>query len=439
MKSVKRLPHTASPCGWNALLAPRTPRPALEGDKHCDIAVIGGGYAGVAAARRLAAHNPGIRIALLEAHLIGENAAGKNSGFAIDLPHYSDNNVAAAAYAKTEILLWRRTLAELETLISQYGIDCDWQRAGRYHAAVTAAVGAPLLDNYRRNLEQWEESYRDCDTAALEQELGSRYYHSAVFTAGTYLLNPAALIRGLADSLPAQVAVYEQSPVTAFDWRTDEKILRTPQGSIRCGKVIVAVNSFLAQFGLYRLRQVPMVLYATLTEPLDDGQMVLMGSVKNWGITPAHGTVGPSLRLTADRRLLIRHGFAYSPRLHEDMAVLDTARNTHMQMLAARFPQLRLKAEHTWMGWLPISHNHMPIFGKAARDVFVISCCNGAGVVRHSAGGALIADLALGIDNPDTATYTAGGQASLLPPRPFVDVGIKAVAGWELYRGRREL
>lgn len=130
-----------------------------------------------------------------------------------------------------------------------------------------------MLANYRRNLEQWQEPYRDCARDELAQALGTVYYHSAIFTVGTYLLNPAALVHCLADTLPANVRIFEQSPVIRCDFSGDEKIVYTPTGSICCGGVTIAVNSFLSTFGLYRWRQVPMVLYATLSEPLSDREM----------------------------------------------------------------------------------------------------------------------------------------------------------------------
>ena len=86
MKSV-RLPRDDETNGWSAVLPARTPRPALAGDRAADWIVLGAGYAGLAAARRLAEIHPDQEVALLEAGAVGENASGRNSGFAIDLPH----------------------------------------------------------------------------------------------------------------------------------------------------------------------------------------------------------------------------------------------------------------------------------------------------------------------------------------------------------------
>src|SRR5262249_51798748 len=84
---VDRLPADDHTNGWSALLPRREPRPCLEGDRDFDWVVVGAGYAGIAAARQLAERHPGASIALVEAGVVGENASGRNSGFAIDLPH----------------------------------------------------------------------------------------------------------------------------------------------------------------------------------------------------------------------------------------------------------------------------------------------------------------------------------------------------------------
>ncbi|MCP5088262.1 MAG: FAD-dependent oxidoreductase, partial [Rhodobacteraceae bacterium] len=84
---ISRLPKDDRYNGWSAILSPRAAKPALSGDFTADWIVLGAGYAGLAAARRLAENCPDQEIALIDAGEVGENASGRNSGFAIDLPH----------------------------------------------------------------------------------------------------------------------------------------------------------------------------------------------------------------------------------------------------------------------------------------------------------------------------------------------------------------
>ncbi|MER8074793.1 NAD(P)/FAD-dependent oxidoreductase [Acinetobacter pittii] len=425
MKTIKAIPQMVKMSGWNAILPERIPFPALEGQHNFDWVVIGAGYAGLSAARRIAEHNPDQSVALVEAFEIGENASGKNAGFAIDLPHYAGKSEIEKNKAMEEIKLYRYGIQILDTLISKHQIQCDWQKQGRFHAAVAHDVGGEILKDYRKSIESWGEDFEYYEKKALYQLLGTEYYSSAVYTPGTYLLNPAALVRGLAGSLPNNVTVFENSPVIEFDLESDQKYIRTQKGMIRLGKAIITINAFLQKWGFYKNRQIPIVLYASLTAPLSSKEVSKLGELDNWGITPAHNTGGCTVRLTQDRRILMRHGFNLSPNLSESLHTLDVAKNKHNELIKHRFPQIEFNIAHTWMGWLSLSANNAPIFGKINPDVFVASCCNGTGIVRHTVAGTLISDYAMNIPNDYTSIYLADGTSSLVPPRPFLDLGFK--------------
>ena len=86
-RRIDRVPINDAGNGWNRILPQRTPRKVLVGEHKFDWLVIGAGYAGLAAARQLAENRPDATVALVEAGEVGENASGRNSGFAIDLSH----------------------------------------------------------------------------------------------------------------------------------------------------------------------------------------------------------------------------------------------------------------------------------------------------------------------------------------------------------------
>jgi len=86
-RRIAILPGDDDSNGWTRMLPPRRPRPPLEGDTRADWAVLGAGFAGLAAARRLAENRPNDRIVLIDAQAVADGASGRNSGFAIDLPH----------------------------------------------------------------------------------------------------------------------------------------------------------------------------------------------------------------------------------------------------------------------------------------------------------------------------------------------------------------
>lgn len=438
-RAVAPLPTYDRDNGWSAPLPARTPRLALEGHRHVDWLVVGAGYAGLAAARELATRRPDDRIAVVEAGVVGENASGRNSGFAIDLPHSAEPSAESIAAGLRAIRVNRFALALLDRLIAEHRIGCDWQRSGRYHAAVTEAMAQRLLPAYVRQLDAWGEPYERLDRAALHERLGTEHYASAVYTPGTWLLNPAALIRGLADSLPPQVTLHEQSPVVEAGLDEAEPWVRTERGRVTARGAILAVNAYAEAFGIHRERQVPILLFASLTAPLDVAQRAALGSDASWGLTPAHATAGCTLRLTADRRLLVREGFAHSPTLRVRAGALERVRAMHRALLERRFPQLgALPIAHCWSGWMAISRNHAPAFGQIGAHAWAASCCNGSGIVRHTAAGTLIADVALGIDNPLTGDFLAAGTANRIPPRPLRDLGFALTIARDMWRGRSE-
>ncbi|PAT43158.1 FAD-binding oxidoreductase [Vandammella animalimorsus] len=438
-RSVGRLPADDCTNGWSALLPARTPRAPLQENLTVDWLVVGGGYAGIAAARQLARQQPTASIALMEAGVIGENASGRNSGFAIDLPHAPGSSPDLMEQGRRAIHVGRFALDELNSLVQEHGIECDWEQRGRYHVAVTPNVAVQSLKTYIHNLEAWNEPYQWLSRADLRERLGTDYYYAGIYTPGTYLMNPAALVRGLADSLPSQVRLFENSPVIEAQLNGEAPYVRSAQGSIRAGKAILAVNAFSQSFGVYRDCQIPVLLFASLSPVLSDSQIASLGSDVTWGLTPAHGVAGSTLRLTRDRRLMIRQGFEYSPELRTSERRRAKAKAMSQKLLRRRFPQLgAIELEHFWMGWLAVSHNHAPAFGQIAKNAYAVSCCNGSGIVRHTAAGMLIADFALGQNNPLIDDFLAQGKANYIPPRPLRDIGVSLALAWAVWRGRAE-
>ena len=131
------------------MLEPLREPTVLTGDLTADHVVIGGGYSGLAVARRLAELDPSASIVLIEGDRIGNNAAGRSSGFAIDHAHNlrAKGFADAVAEAKADIALNRAGLEWLGATIAANDIDCQWVQEGKYHAAATdrgEGLGPPV-------------------------------------------------------------------------------------------------------------------------------------------------------------------------------------------------------------------------------------------------------------------------------------------------------
>lgn len=438
MPRIDLLPSEDRTNGWSAILPPRTPRAALDRSIEADWVVVGAGYAGLAAAHRLATNRPNESVALLDAHEVGENASGRNSGFGIDLPHTVSSSLAELEGSQRFLRLARAAIAHLEAQVQGRGIACDWSRAGKYHAAVSATGVKGILIPFARELEALKEPFQWIDREPLAARLGSPRFSAAVYTPGCILMNPAALTRGLALHLPSNVSLYERTPVLEADY--DGAItLKTPAGGVRAPRMILAVNGLAPRFGFFGGRLLPFAAHASLSRQLDDEEHAALGSIEEWGLTPANAFAGVTMRYTRDRRILIRQNIHYCPEMRQSDDRRRLLREDHRRLFKQRFPRLpKVDIEHTWTGFVCLSRNGAPGFGQVAPNVWAAVCQNAVGVTKGTIGGLLAADMACGVDNPLIADMQSLGQPASLPPRPLLGWGVRARLLWELWRARAE-
>ncbi len=435
---IDLLPADDSSNGWSRILPPRTSRAALSGEIKADWLVIGAGFAGLAAAQRLSQNQPDSRIVLLEAQQAGEGASGRNSGFAIDLPHNVGSSLDELEASRRHMMLARTAIAHLKEQVDGNGIDCAWRQKGKYHTAVSARGAREVLEPFARELDAIGEANTWIEGATLREKLGTRHFTAAVYTPGCVLMNPAALTRGLADSLPGNVEYYEETPVLEIDQRNGVTAT-TPGGGVFAPKMIVAVNGFAERFGYFKGRLLNFAAHASLTRPLSEDEQAAYGVGEDWGLTPANAFAGITMRYTHDKRFLIRHDIQFQPSMRTDEQKRREVARRHKELFDARFPMLpKVSIEHTWTGYVCLSRNGAPGFGRVASNVHSAVCQNAVGVTKGTIGGILAADMACGVDNPMIADMESLGTPSRLPPRPFLDLGVRMKLGWEVWHSRHE-
>ncbi|WP_175775124.1 NAD(P)/FAD-dependent oxidoreductase [Burkholderia anthina] len=439
VSSEKLLPADDHTNGWSAILPARVPHAPAQRSDSFDWLVVGAGYAGLSAARRLALLNPSHTIALVDAQTVGEGAHGRNAGFAIDLPHNNDHDPGNTEKGYRHMRLSRYGIDTLDELVSANAIACQWSKSGRYDCAVSPEISRKLLGATIAELDALGEPYEVLRGDALHARLGTRYYDSAIHTPGTRLLNPAALSRGLADSLPANVQLFENSPV--LDIEPGASVVATLRHGVRLSarNAILTNNAFINRFGYFERQLLPFVLFASLSRPLTPDERARLGGTYDWGITPAHGIAGATLRYTQDFRILFRYGFQFAPTLRCRASLRERMKRTHAVLFKARFPMLaHVSLEHFWAGYLSLSQNGAPGWGQLAKNVYAAVNCNGVGIAKQTTAGALIAELACDTGHPLIGDMLALGSPDLLPRRPFLDVGVRSYLAAQKWMGRTE-
>lgn len=442
MAHVTSLPQDDSTCGWYHLSARRQPRPSHRGDTAAPWVVIGAGFTGLAAARQLALNFPDDEVVLVEGQEVGYGTSGRNAGFAIDLPHDigADDYIGDIAEAKKAMRLNLAGQNLLKELVGEYGIDCQLRCSGKYQAAVEDR-GIAVLDAYRKGLDRLGADYDVVEGAELARHIGTHFYKKALFTPGTVLIQPSALVKGLADTLPANVTLYEHTVITEVQYRANggaKSVLLHALGTITADKLILANNAFGTHFGFLPRAFLPVFTYGSLTRPLTLAEQERLGGKAFWGLIPAD-PFGTTLRRTHDHRILVRNSFSFNADGRANPKYLQRFLARHKRSFARRFPMLAdVGFDYTWGGGLAMARNHMGFFGELAPKVYGALGCNGLGVTRGTVTGHLLADWLAGkrsdlIDYLLQAPKPCGN-----PPEPLLSAGVNANLMWGQFKAGLE-
>ncbi|WP_431225401.1 NAD(P)/FAD-dependent oxidoreductase [Serratia sp. L9] len=426
MQKIKKFPIVDGNLGWYEI-SPSFAKvlgQRIKGEQKFDFAIIGAGYSGVAVAQRLAELNPDASIALIDALAVGQGTSGRNAGFVIDVPHNLDAAKSNVEHDRKLFNLNNFAIQRLRDFKDKYSIECAWQKAGKYMSAHEESnlVG---LSHFVETLKAGRFDYEIVEGEALKKRLGTDYYRSAVYTPGNVLINPSSLIRGLAESLPPSVKLFENSPVLSCEYGPPHK-LNFLGGRVSAQTVVQATSSFNEEFGHLKNRLAPIFTYASLTEPLTQNELNrYFKGVSPWGTTSAH-PAGTTVRFTPEGRIFVRNTLHYQGSLHSNAEGLEQAWQQHRRSFQARFPFLANKVfEFTWGGMLCMTLNHQSVFKQPAAGVYTLVGCNGVGVAKGTYLGYYLAEHICGLTSDNLSFILENSHPSWVPPDPLKGLGAR--------------
>lgn len=443
-RRVTSLPALVGPAAWNTILGPTPERAPLEGTQTADVVIIGAGFAGLSAARRVRQLEPLSKIIVLEAGRIAESSAGRNSGFMIDLPHeLTSEDYSGTGDDKAMIALNRRAISFAQEAVTEYQIDTNFfDRAGKVNGAASVTAHAHN-ESYAAHLATLGEPSEILDAQSMRELTGTSHYRSGLYTPGTVMLQPAGYIRGLAAGLTRDnVLVHENSPVTSLSRTGRSWLVQSSGGRISAGRVILTVNGHLESFGFETGRLMQIFLYAVMTPELDADTLARLGGANRWGITPSDPMGTTVRRIDAGQggnRIVTRTCATLAPGRKIGPGHVTRAARIMQQKFEIRFPQLKgMKMEHAWAGHLCLTLNGVAVMRKLDDGLFSGCVQNGLGTARGTLTGIGAAELACDTTSAITDHFTAEAQPKRLPPQPFQQIGANALLRYKEWRARHE-
>ena len=370
------------------------PLPPAQGALRVDVLVVGAGFSGLSAAIELARR--GYRVAVLEAGRVCGGASGRNGGQAIAGFAGGQQPFETQLGRADARLAWDMSLQALDLVdarIAEFGIDCD-RRFGYLYVADAPRKARALEAEFA----QLERDYGFATTLARGPEvralIDSPRYCAAVYERRSGHLHPLKYGLGLlraAQSLGVQV--FEHAAVRSLS-RGAELVARTDGGQISAKFAVLAGNYSLEAHGpdvapRINRRIMPVGTYILGTAPL--GETLCQQLIPTGAAVCDNNVVLDYFRCSADHRMLFGGRVSYSQTTPPN---LERVMQGRMERI---FPQLRGAAvEFLWGGFVDISMNRAPDFGRVDHNIYYLQGFSGHGVALSGLAGQLAAQAIAG-------------------------------------------
>jgi glycine/D-amino acid oxidase-like deaminating enzyme len=407
------------------------PRPALSGDVRCDVAIVGAGFTGLWTAYYLQRADPSLSIAILEKEIAGFGASGRNGGWCSALLPTSWQRIAEESGRDAALALrdaMRGAIGEVETVARAEGIDCDFHRGGTVALARNAAQMARGKAEVRPgDGVVHDDDLRWLDRSRLAEIVDAPGALGATFTPHCAALDPARLVRGLADAVVRRgAALHEGTTVHALS----PHLVVTDRGTVTADAVIRATEAFTVTLPGERRSLTPVYSLIVATEPLSDKRLAAWG----FGDRPTFADLGHVIcygQRTADGRIVFggrgapyHFGSTIRPGHDRDPKVFARLR----RQLVETFPGLAgVRFTHAWGGAVAAPRDwHASVRFDADSRIGSAGGYVGDGVSTTNLAGRTLADLVTGVRSELTALPWVGHRSRRWEVEPLRWLGVNA-------------
>ncbi len=411
-------------CGWIDYKNKKRNIKKLNDNLVCDYLIVGAGFTGLSAARKLGQISKNKKIIIVDAQLAGEGASSRNSGYLVDTTlndGFTSNKDISNYKKKTEI--YKLGIKAVKKFNEKYQVDCDWNECGKYFASSRLEDEKKAKDfsellkklNFENSIIYQED---------LKKKLGTNFYKIGVYTKGGILLHPGKLIKAMVKALPENVTLFENTTLLKWKKNNDYIDCNFEENKIKAKKIIFCTNGFLSKLGIKKRYNFPITLTASMTRSLTDEEFDNIGKPKEWGVLPIR-PMGATIRMTKDRRILIRNTAELKNPESMTQEELNKRVYFHKIGIEKRFPSLPKDIiNSSWSGIVCRSGNSSQIFEKIDNNIFAAGCYNGSGIGVGTLFGEQIAIMSEGESSDEISIIQTKKNLNWLPPQPFLNMGI---------------
>jgi glycine/D-amino acid oxidase-like deaminating enzyme len=420
----------AMPYWWEAYRP--TAQDPLDLPAKARVAIVGGGYAGLSTALELARH--GIDCVVLEAAELGFGASTRNGGAVsggVNIGKGFGGRSKAVSPERTDALLADAADAFglIERLIAEEGIDCFWQKKGRFVGAWTPKHYAAQAARVEKLNAAAKSECRMVPRERQREEIASDYYHGGMVVERSASLHPALYYKGVLDACRRRgVPVCARAPVTRITEADGGWRVATARGEVTANEVVIATNGYTGDITpALKRRVVPIASHIIATEPLPPDL--------------AASLIPRSRTLSDTRRVLCYYRMSpdgtrmvFGGRARFTQVTPEVSAPILHRFMAERFPQLAdFKVTHAWTGNVAFTMDALPHMGRDAGMHYLMGC-NGSGVAMMTYLGWQTARKIAGIAN-----YACAFDSPEFPDHPLYNGNpwfLPAVGSWYRLRDR---
>ncbi|WP_134677638.1 NAD(P)/FAD-dependent oxidoreductase [Ectopseudomonas khazarica] len=377
-----------APSYYSASLNFESDYPTLQGSVSVDVAIIGGGFTGIATAVELAER--GLKVAVVETNKVGWGASGRNGGQvtgSLSGDEAMRKQMRNSLGSDVDDFIWHlrwRGHEIIKSRVARYGIACDLKH-GHLHAAMKPSHMDELRASYDEALRRGMAGEVSLlDGAEVRAQLGSDLYCGAIKNTRNMHLHPLNLCLGEAQAAASLGAlIFEHSEVLDIVHGPRPAVVTTG-GRIEAKQVLLAGDVY---HKLERRKLKGMIFPAmggiVTTAPL--GELAKEINPHDLAVYDCRFVLD-YYRLTGDGRLLFGGGANYSGRDSRDIA------GELRPCIERTFPQLKgVQIDFQWSCAMGIVMNRIPQLGKLSSNVWYCQGYSGHGVATTHIMGEIMA------------------------------------------------